>query len=105
MQEIFDEVLNKEDQAARIVEEAKARALEIGALAEKEYNTLLKEAREKSRTELAEGARAIQEEQAARVKAALDDYDIKWKELQENSAEKMSGLAKRLAAIASSTEA
>ncbi len=97
MREIFTEVLSKEDEAARILQEAEARAREIGAEAEKYYNETLKAAREESRKKLTEGAEEIRRIQEDRVTRALEDYEKKWDDLRDKGREKLEGLAEKLA--------
>jgi len=97
MQEIFKEVLSKEEEAARIVKEAESRAKEIAAEAEKYYADTLKAAREESRRIIAEGSGEIRRTQEERVVRTLEEYERTWVDMREKGREKLESLAEDLA--------
>jgi vacuolar-type H+-ATPase subunit H len=103
MQEIFKEVLTKEDEAALIVKEASEKALKITSEAETFYQDRVKAAREKSRKTLTAMREQIQNEQELKVQEVLNDYEKKWVELQKQGERKVADLAVKLARITEAT--
>ncbi len=97
MQEIFNEVLSREDEASALIKGGEQKAREIGAAAEKFYNDTLKAAREESRKKLAAGTEEIRRSQEDRVAQALADYEKKWESQRDQGRARLEGLAENLA--------
>ena len=102
MQEIFDQVLNTEDQAEKIISEARVQAEKIVSEAEVFYKDTLKSAREKNREELSLALEEIRREQDERVHSVLKDYENQWIDLVNKGDKKIAELAVKLAEMTAS---
>jgi vacuolar-type H+-ATPase subunit E/Vma4 len=104
MQEIVNEVLKTEEQAARIVQEAREKASIIKSSVESEINDILKKAKEKAQHIILEEITKARTDSELEYKNAIKEVEEKNKDFLMHNETKFDGIVGKIIQITSSPE-